>query len=1091
MSLETILENLKPSIVLLAETQSTGRHKINIEGYDVNGVANKNTRSGGLMIATRKGTGIETIITRKEVKHQQLWAIVRSKGHAFRLCLAYGYANEHTIEEEEIDDWFITLEEEYLKQPEYDTLLIGDFNAHTGTDNLPMNKNGKNINALVDRRSLVNLNNEDICQGKYTREDPNGTRTIIDYAIADESFLSKIKKVYIDDQHKYKPMGYRKVNKVVKETPTDHNVILLQIEVPVEKIKEKIVKWNFSNKNCLDKFKRETENIIMKENWNEEGDIENKFKKWEKQITSLLYKCFNRITVKEKHKNKKTKELISIKRKLNQKISEIQNQSIESNIIIDYLKERKLELLEEITTNIAIDRGKRMKGRLDQLSKREIQDDIWQIRKKALSKSNTKHTVNNKDGNIISTKKEIQERYQEYYRELLNNRPIHDDYSKHEEMIKESFQMRMNIKKYDDRKINQKFDEKELKKAIQSMKNGKAPGPDQITYEILKHAGKSLRENILAMMNYFWINEQIPTKLQTVYIKSMYKGKGNISDLENQRGLFLGSNILKTYEKMFINRAYPEIEANGFTKMQCGGRKERSPTDQVFVLRAAMEYMIYMGKEYYIEFCDLKKAFDKMILINVMEDLWQANIKGRIWRNIFIINQSTNIIIKTPYGETEKMNVEQILKQGSVLASTLAALHTDSSNKYLQKELGTWYGNLHLHSLLFQDDIARIERTDENLNLANKAYETFQNLNGMEFHETKTVYISNKNKSSIKINDKQLLQKRSVKYLGDIISYDNKYDDNIEDRKSSLNGIIAEIRSIMNEAQEDLEITVAKQYHEGIVMSKLLYNCETWTNLTKNNLEELEKIQNNAIKRLLRIPFSTPSMGLLYELKLPTIKARISIKKLMYIHKLYQHEDSLAYAVLKEQENLPSNHFLKEIQEMMKNYNIKYNTEEIKAMSKSKWKTIVVQAVKKIDQKEIKEWCQKSSKCKDLIRSNEQNTNYIEKIDSQNAKIILMERLNMTNVKTNYQGRYHKPNSTLCCTLCEKEEETTNHLLQCSTLEKTPHDIIDCLIKLKDNDTLLPDDLKLLAQTISKKLEDRDKLLTTAAFETSIDENTY
>ena len=658
-------------------------------------------------------------------------------------------------------------------------------------------------------------------------------------------------------------------------------------------------------------------------------------------------------------------------------------------------------------------------------------------------------------------------------------------------MIKESFQMRMNIKKYDDRKINQKFDEKELQKAIQSMKNGKAPGPDQITYEILKHAGKSLRENILAMMNYFWINEQIPTKLQTVYVKSMYKGKGNISDLENQRGLFHGSNILKTYEKMFINRAYPEIEANGFTKMQCGGRKERSPTDQVFVLRAAMEYMIYMGKEYYIEFCDLKKAFDKMILINVMEDLWQANIKGRIWRNIFIINQSTNIIIKTPYGETEKMNVEQILKQGSVLASTLAALHTDSSNKYLQKELGTWYGNLHLHSLLFQDDIARIERTEENLNLANKAYETFQNLNGMEFHETKTVYISNKNKSSIKINDKQLLQKRSVKYLGDIISYDNKYDDNIEDRKSSLNGIIAEIRSIMNEAQEDLEITVAKQYHEGIVMSKLLYNCETWTNLTKNNLEELEKIQNNAIKRLLRIPFSTPSMGLLYELKLPTIKARISIKKLMYIHKLYQHEDSLAYAVLKEQENLPSNHFLKEIQEMMKNYNIKYNTEEIKAMSKSKWKTIVVQAVKKIDQKEIKEWCQKSSKCKDLIRSNEQKTNYIEKIDSQNAKIILMERLNMTNVKTNYQGRYHKPNSTLCCTLCEKEEETTNHLLQCSTLEKTPHDIIDCLIKLKDNDTLLPDDLKLLAQTISKKLEDRDKLLTTAAFETSIDENTY
>ena len=319
---------------------------------------------------------------------------------------------------------------------------------------------------------------------------------------------------------------------------------------------------------------------------------------------------------------------------------------------------------------------------------------------------------------------------------------------------------------------------------------------------------------MLDMMNYFWMQEKIPNKLQTVYVKSMYKGKGNISELENQRGLFLGSNILKTYEKMFINRAYPVIENHGFSKFQCGGRKGHSPTDQVFALRSAIEYMQFMGKEYFVEFCDLKKAFDKMILKNVMEDLWQSNVRGRIWRNIFIINQSTDIIIKTPYGETEKVNVQQILKQGSVLASTLAALHTDSSNNYVQNELGIFYGDLHLHSLLFQDDIARIESKQDNLNLANKVYEVFQNLNGMEFHETKTVYISNKNNTSIKLNNETLKQKKSDKYLGDIISSDNKYEETIEDRKSSLNGIIAEIRSIMNEAQEDIEIKAAKQTHQ-------------------------------------------------------------------------------------------------------------------------------------------------------------------------------------------------------------------------------------------------------------------------------------
>ena len=503
-----------------------------------------------------------------------------------------------------------------------------------------------------------------------------------------------------------------------------------------------------------------------------------------------------------------------------------------------------------------------------------------------------------------------------------------------------------------------------------------------------------------------------------------------------------------------------------------------------------MEYMLYIGKEYYVEFCDLKKAFDKMILKNVMEDLWQSNVRGRIWRNIFVINQSTDIIIKTPYGETEKINVQQILKQGSVLASTLAALHTDSSNTYNQKELGIFYGNLHLHSLLFQDDIARIERKPENLNLANQVYEVFQNLNGMEFHETKTVFISNRNNAVIKLNNEDLEQEKAVKYLGDIISSDNKYDETIEDRKSSLNGIIAEIRSIMNEAQEEIEIKVAKQYHEGIVITKLLYNCETWTYPTKNNIEELEKVQNNSLKRLLRIPFSTPSMGLLYELKLPTIRARIAIRKLMYFHRLNQNENSLAYLVLKEQEQLPSNNFYKEINEMLQNYNINHNTEEIKGMNKGNWKKMVYKAVIEKDQQEIRTWCKNSKKCKNLIHE-EGSLNYIEQIDGPNAKVILIERLNMTNVKSNYKGSYSKTNTSINCNLCEEDEETTLHLLQCSKLKKTDKHIIDCYDKLHDNTTLLPDELISLAKSITQQIEDRDKLQITAAFDESIDQNTY
>ena len=234
----------------------------------------------------------------------------------------------------------------------------------------------------------------------------------------------------------------------------------------------------------------------------------------------------------------------------------------------------------------------------------------------------------------------------------------------------------------------------------------------------------------------------------------MYKGKGGIDDLENQRGIFLSSIIIKLYEKLIINRAYPVIEECGFSNYQLGGRKQKSPTDQVFVLRSIIEHMNYMGRTFFIEFCDLKKAYDKMILKNVMNDLWNADIRGKIWRNIFKINENTDIIIKTPYGNTTGTKVQQILKQGSVLASIMAALHTDSITKYDQHELGIWYGDLQLNSLLFQDDIARIEANPTNLNIANKYFEVFQDINGMLFHERKTVYITNsREKENIKINN--------------------------------------------------------------------------------------------------------------------------------------------------------------------------------------------------------------------------------------------------------------------------------------------------------------------------------------------------
>lgn len=158
--------------------------------------------------------------------------------------------------------------------------------------------------------------------------------------------------------------------------------------------------------------------------------------------------------------------------------------------------------------------------------------------------------------------------------------------------------------------------------------------------------------------------------LYRIDIKSLYKGKGEIADLQNQRGLFLSSVIIKLYEKMMIQRGGPKMY-KGMSQYQAGGRPEYSITEQTFILRSIIENQKYNRRKLYAQFFDLKKCFDKMVLKNIMSGLWKVGIRGRLWRNLYKINEKAKIRIKTAHGHTEEIEIGETLKQGSVVASSM------------------------------------------------------------------------------------------------------------------------------------------------------------------------------------------------------------------------------------------------------------------------------------------------------------------------------------------------------------------------------------------------------------------------------------
>ena len=68
---------------------------------------------------------------------------------------------------------------------------------------------------------------------------------------------------------------------------------------------------------------------------------------------------------------------------------------------------------------------------------------------------------------------------------------------------------------------------------------------------------------------------------------------------------------------------------------------------------------------------------------------------------------------------------------------------------------------------------------------------------------------------------------------------------------------------------------------ESILIPKILYGCETWTNISKQQLNILEKIQKDAVTKTNSIPSTTPYQGITYECGHMPIKYRIRMKRLV------------------------------------------------------------------------------------------------------------------------------------------------------------------------------------------------------------------
>ena len=216
---------------------------------------------------------------------------------------------------------------------------------------------------------------------------------------------------------------------------------------------------------------------------------------------------------------------------------------------------------------------------------------------------------------------------------------------------------------------------------------------------------------------------------------------------------------------------------------------------------------------------------------------------------------------------------------------------------------------------VFMDDIAAVGTADN-------IRKGIQNCRRMEI-EKKMIYGLKKTKYMVINTGKEpeevieervkegIVQETDIyKYLGMVINKLGNLKDHILELNRKCEVINREIRNYAIGAKHQVgkeESRVKLKLYETCLMPALLYGLEAWGKIDKDEMNEIEKIQGRALKRIFNLPISTSYIGLIMEIDTWPANQRMQYSIMILYHNIMNSDHKrVARKILAEQAK--SNH---------------------------------------------------------------------------------------------------------------------------------------------------------------------------------------
>ena len=153
---------------------------------------------------------------------------------------------------------------------------------------------------------------------------------------------------------------------------------------------------------------------------------------------------------------------------------------------------------------------------------------------------------------------------------------------------------------------NIELTDKEPDDALDGMKNGKAPGWDDMPVELYQNSPSAKAE--LYRIIRIWDTEVVPSQMVRGIFILLYKKKDH-NCYSNYRAICLLCHSYKLISAVTASRHYAEIE-HVLPDSQAGFRPARGTRDNICILKWTVEMLLRERREAVITFIDYSAAFD-------------------------------------------------------------------------------------------------------------------------------------------------------------------------------------------------------------------------------------------------------------------------------------------------------------------------------------------------------------------------------------------------------------------------------------------------------------------------------------------------